>query len=354
MNCYIHIPFCDSICFYCDFCRVVSSKKNQYLDALELEIKTHGVHDIDTLYFGGGTPSSLSIDQLTRLCSFFKPYLNNSYEWTIECNPDSLDLEKIKLFKEMGVNRISLGAQTFDNTLLKQIGRRHSAQDVFRCIKELRQEGIENISIDLIYGLPNQTINQLNSDLSMFLQLDLPHISIYSLQIEENSVFGKKNVQPIDEELEEQMYDLICQRLSEYNHYEISSFCKEGKHSMHNLCYWSDNDFIGFGCGASGKENNVRYDHVFNINEYINNPLAKTWIEESREEQMFDAIMMSLRTSFGLDIDKFNKKYQTDFYSRYENVIKKYISFFDCTKKRIVCTQKGRDVLNTILIDFME
>ena len=355
MHVYVHIPFCNSICFYCDFCRCVSNQKEEYIQALEREVSSLSFSKIDTLYFGGGTPSSLSNEQLLCIGKMFQPYLNTDYEWTIECNPDSLSVDKIKGLKKLGVNRISLGVQTFNDALLKSIGRKHTVEDVNSCIHALKENGFSNISVDLIYGLPNQSLEDVKKDVQCFLSLDLPHLSIYSLQIEENSVFGQKRIEACDSDLEADMYEEICSLLNQngYVHYEISSFCKEGMVSRHNLSYWSDQDFVGIGCGASGKENNVRYDHTRNIKEYISNPFYRDYVETSDSDKEFEAIMMSFRSIFGLDVVSFNKKYNVDFYKKYQNSIEKNKGYLNLDGKRVSVNEKGMELLNSILLDFM-
>ena len=187
------------------------------------EIKQKNIHEVDTLYFGGGTPSSLTCEQFKKIASLF----NVSKEFTVECNPESLDLEKFSFIK-IRVNRISLGVQTFNDRLLKVINRKHRKEDIFQVIQLLKENGINNISIDLMYALPEQSLEDIKKDLEIFLDLDIKHLSIYSLQIEENSIFGRQNLKPVDEDIEADMYELICRTMEKagYLHYEISSFCK--------------------------------------------------------------------------------------------------------------------------------
>lgn len=352
-SCYVHIPFCDAICSYCDFCRVVSNGKvkKEWLERIVDEIKSHDVSNLSTLYFGGGTPSSLSVDEFKTIAKCF----DKADEWTVECNPESLDEEKIKVFKESGVNRISLGVQTFNDELLKVINRKHTKEDIFNVIDLLKKHGLDNISIDLIYGLPHQTLEDVVSDIDTFLSLDLKHLSIYSLQIEENSVFGKTGVKSCDEELEADMYEMICEKLdvAGYIHYEISSFCKENYHSRHNLAYWQDEDFIGIGCGASGRKDGIRYDNTKSLSKYIKDGSSPIMIEETLEERAFDSIMMSLRTTFGLNIDKWNKRYNLDFISRYSDILEKYKNVLIIENGILKPTLKGMEILNTILVDFL-
>lgn len=356
---YVHIPFCASICFYCDFCRIVynESIKEKWLKKLLEEIENKDISSIDTLYFGGGTPSILSTDDFENIASCFISHFNDGYEWTVECNPDSVTEQKVKLYKKLGVNRISLGVQTFNDSLLQTIGRKHTSSDVYRSIELFRKYGIDNISIDLIFGLPGQTIEDVRKDMDVFLSLGLNHLSIYSLQIEENSVFGKKGIESCDEDLEADMYELIQNMCLEngYEHYEISSYAKEGKYSRHNLSYWEDLDFIGIGCGASGRENGIRYSNTNSITSYIENGASPEYVDESREDRAFNAIMMALRTSFGLDIEKWNQKYNQDFEKRYEKVLSKWMPDYLVIKDHhIKTTDLGMEILNTILIDFMD
>ncbi|MDO4466848.1 MAG: radical SAM family heme chaperone HemW [Bacillota bacterium] len=352
---YVHIPFCEHICFYCDFCRMISSQKDQWLNTILKEIKEKKLPPLKTLYFGGGTPSLLEEEAFKKLASLFS--FQKEYEWTVECNPDSVSTNKIKLYKELGVNRISLGVQTFQETLLQKIGRHHTNEQVFETIRGFKQKDIDNISIDLIYALPNQTMEDLKKDIEVFLSLDLPHLSIYSLQIEENSVFGKQGIKPVDEDLEADMYEYICEKLKEagYLHYEISSFCKPNMYSRHNVVYWSDEDFYGLGLGASGKENNIRYDNTHSMKEYLEKGACPSWIETSLEEKAYEAIMMGLRTTMGFSISDWQTKYKKDFLATYQNVLDKYVpEYLEIDHGNCHPTQKGMEILNSILIDFLD
>ena len=354
-SCYVHVPFCDSICSYCDFSRTIAKEeiKEQWLERICDEIQNSRVEHLSTLYFGGGTPSSLNEIQIQKISSLFQSKLDDVYEWTIECNPESVTESKAKLYSALGINRISLGVQSFKDELLMSIGRKHTKETILQAVSILKQNGFSNISIDLIYALPNQTLEDVQNDLEQFLALDLPHLSIYSLQIEENSVFGKNHLEPADSELEADMYDFICEFLKAhgYEHYEISSFCKSGMYSRHNLCYWMDEDFIGIGCGASGRENGIRYDNDRSLKDYIANGVLR---HEQDTDGPFEAIMMGLRTSFGVHLLKFSEKYGFDIKDRYKNVLDKYKNELTIKEGCLVCTEAGFHILNTILIDFLE
>ena len=355
---YVHIPFCDSICYYCDFSRQVvqADIKEKWLNQLIQEIQSYDLNSIDTLYFGGGTPSCLSIEQIQRIADCFKPYLNTDYEWTMEVNPDSINLDKLHKYKELGINRISVGVQSLQDSMLKKIGRKHTAQQAIQALHWMKEVGFTNISLDFIYGLPGQNLEDVKQDLEQFLTFDVPHISIYSLQIEENSIFGKQNLMPCDEDLEADMYEWIENTLLEngYEHYEISSYAKYKMYSRHNCSYWDDSDFIGFGCGASGREDGIRYDIDSNLMNYIEKGPTKIEIPTSRDEQSFEAIMMGLRTQFGIDLEQWNLKYHRNFLNEYKDVLEKYKNVLTIDNGRLFCKGHGFEILNSILVDFLD
>ena len=353
-SCYVHIPFCDSICSYCDFVRIQKNEKffSAWKDTLIKEIQEYKICDLHTLYFGGGTPSLLDVYDFKQIRNCFPSSID---EFTVECNPESLNDEKLEAYEDLGVNRISLGVQSFKDEILQVCNRRHTALQAISVIEKIKKSSIQTFSIDLIFGFPNQTMEDVKNDISMFLSLDIPHLSIYSLQIEENSVFGKKGIKPIDSDLEADMFEYITKTLEAagYIHYEISSFCKPGHHSRHNLAYWQDQDFYGIGCGASGRLNGIRYDNTSSLKEYCSFGPCPTYIFETLEERSMDAIMMALRTRFGLNISSWNARYQLDFKTKYASVLNAYRSYFEYGDDRIYLNDAGLEILNTILVDFM-
>ncbi len=338
---YVHVPFCHGICSYCAFYRRVSQDRTGWLDLVCDEIRKVEIRELDTLYFGGGTPSILTEDEFDRIRSLFPKQI---HEFTMECNPEDITPEKAAFWKSRSVNRISMGVQTFDDRLLKSIGRRHSAQKAREAVEILRRAGFENLSIDLIFGLPGQTLQDVERDVMEFLQMALPHLSIYSLQIEPDSVFGKQGVHPCDEDLEADMFEWIIRTLKEsgYEHYEISSFAKPGRCSRHNLAYWQDRDFFGFGPGASGREQGQRY-HIDSRGQRI----------PEETDGPFEALMMGLRTQFGVDLSAFREKYGWDPGRRYADVIKRYAPHFCEQDGRLFLDENGREILNTILVDML-
>ena len=313
---YVHIPFCNNICSYCDFCKLYYNKEwiNKYLKSLELEIKTNYKGEIlDTLYIGGGTPSSLSLNELKELFRILKTFkLSKNIEFTFECNIEDITLDKIKILKENKVNRLSIGVQTFNEKHIKLLNRHHTKEEVFDKIKLLKDNGFDNINIDLIYAIPNQTLEDLEEDLDCFLMLDIPHISTYSLIIEEHTKLYIDNYENIDEELDYEMYQLINNKLSNYHHYEISNFSKNGYESKHNLTYWNNDSYYGFGLGAVMYDEKFRYTNTRNINKYLENKWLREKEEVTLNEKIENAFILGFRKIDGINIEKFKEKYGID------------------------------------------
>jgi len=264
---YVHIPFCNHICYYCDFPKRVSNSilKEKYIESLFKEIKYYSsrFNDVDTVYIGGGTPSSLSIRLLKMIIAALPSYVK---EFTIECNPNDINKEFLDLLKEHSVNRISLGVQSFDDTSLKTIGRTHSGKNAINAIKLIKKYSF-NLNVDLIYNIPGQSLNQVVKELEVLGSLDIDHISYYSLILEDKTIFSKmiktREIVPNDIDIEAEMFEMIITRLKQlgYNHYEISNFAKQSKESMHNLIYWKNQEYIGIGMSAAGYLKNTRYQN---------------------------------------------------------------------------------------------
>ena len=309
-SCYIHIPFCKKICSYCDFCKIFYNDNfvNKYLDSLENEINTYYKNEVlETLYIGGGTPSSLSLNQLERLFTILNK-LNKSetLEFTIECNIEDITEDKLILFKNNGINRLSIGIESFNEDNLKFMERPSINIDNIYLAKKY----FDNINLDLIYALPNETLDILNSDLDKVLELDPEHISIYSLIIEPNTKI--KDIKSIDDELDYDMYKLIYNRLSSYNHYEVSNFAKEGYESKHNLTYWNNEEYYGFGLGASGYTNDIRYTNTKSINNYIKNEYNRVEEHLTIEDKEKYELIMGFRKLRGINLDNYKNKYNKD------------------------------------------
>ena len=351
---YIHVPFCKSICNYCDFCHRIydSNTVTKWLNTLEKEIKDKCHNSYETIYLGGGTPTCLDYDELDKLLSLIEPYSINTKEYTIEVNPETLDLNKINILKKYHINRISMGVQSSNDEILLFLNRKHKFTDIKEKIKLLKDNGLNNISIDLMYSLPNQTMDILKQTLDDFIKLDVPHVSLYSLTIEENTVFGKRNIKPLDIDTEADMYELIEKTLikNNYIHYEVSNFCKQNYESKHNMGYWNYDNFLGLSLGASSKIDNIRYTNTFNFNDYFKDFNAKSeYIELSIEDQKFENIMMSLRTNIGLNIEEFNRRYNADLLKEYTKGINNPNIKID--NGYLKCT--NLEILNNVLLDFM-
>lgn len=357
---YIHIPFCHDICGYCDFVRVGyhTGLVDKYLIQLRNDLKKIEP-PVSSIYIGGGTPSALNLDQLNLLFDSIQHLIRQEIEITIEVNPDSLTLDKAELFVRNKVNRVSLGVQSTHDEMLKRIDRTHTFDDVKQSVEILNRVGLSNYSLDLIYGLPEQTIDELSDDIDEIVKLNPKHISLYSLTIEPNSKFFRQNIQAASPILEAQMYQLIDEKLSKlgYEHYEISNYCLPGYSSKHNLSYWTYQDFIGVGIGAAGKEGDIRYTNHRNINDYICGHRKKDeLIELSPSDKQFEHIMMNLRLEEGLDLQQFNRLHQTNLLNTYQPIIDKHqqLQNLIVNDNYLRVTKKGRLVLHDILVDFMD
>jgi putative oxygen-independent coproporphyrinogen III oxidase len=343
---YIHIPFCTNKCHYCDFNSYVLKGQPvmDYLDALEREmemtVKEAPAEAIETIFVGGGTPTVLLPEQmrhfLDRVNAYFSDRVSEGFEFSMEANPGTTDLEKLQAMKEGGVNRISFGVQSFDNGLLAAIGRIHNTDDVYRSIENARRAGFENISIDLMFGLPRQTLAIMEATLEEALALNLQHYSIYSLKIEENTLFHSlynKNKLPLpDEEEELAMYLHIRRRLSEagYEQYEISNFARPGMESRHNTAYWRNESYYGLGAGAHGYVRGVRHVNVKGIQEYIDAAKAGLPIlerfEVTPEEAMEDFMMVGLRMLRGVSRHEFRRQFGCEMEERFAPQLERLVS----------------------------
>lgn len=325
---YIHIPFCTNKCHYCDFNSYVLKGQPvmDYLDALEREmertVQAVPPGEIETIFVGGGTPTVLTPEQmevfLRRVRAYF-PAWSPQLEFTMEANPGTTDLEKLQAMKEGGVNRISFGVQSFDNGLLEGIGRIHNTDDVYRSLENARKAGFTNLSIDLMFGLPKQTKAVMEATLKEALALDLPHYSIYSLKVEENTLFHtlyERGQLPLPEEEEEiGMFLLIMERLRSagYGQYEISNFARPGYESRHNAMYWRNQSYYGLGAGAHGYVHGQRHVNIKGVQPYIDATrsglplLEKNAVEV--HEAMEDFMMVGLRMLGGVRKADFNEQF---------------------------------------------
>ncbi|HEN6893157.1 TPA: oxygen-independent coproporphyrinogen III oxidase [Streptococcus agalactiae] len=332
---YVHIPFCTQICYYCDFSKVFI--KNQpvdaYLQALIREFRSYDITELRTLYIGGGTPTSISAVQLDYLLTELSRdlNLNTLEEFTIEANPGDLTVDKIEVLQKSAVNRVSLGVQTFNDKHLKRIGRSHNEVQIYSTIDALKTAGFQNISIDLIYALPGQTMDDVRSNVAEALSLNIPHLSLYSLILEHHTVFMNKmrrgKLHLPTEDLEAEMFEYIISEMERngFEHYEISNFTKPGFESRHNLMYWDNVEYYGVGAGASGYLDGIRYRNRGPIQHYLkgvsegNARLSEEVL--SKNEMMEEELFLGLRKKKGVSIGKFEQKFGTSFEKRYGQIV---------------------------------
>ncbi len=361
---YIHIPFCIKKCNYCDFASFSLGRdvQSEYVSKLIDEIETRKGIYADTVYIGGGTPSVLGDDDLRRLLFSVNENINikEDTEFTIEVNPATVTKSKANIMKEYGVNRISIGAQSFCNDELKFLGRVHSAEDTIRTFELMRETGFDNISMDLMYALPCQSMESLANSLDTFVSLNPEHVSCYGLKIEEGTPFFKMLddglLKECDDDTFADMYNMITDRLSEngYKHYEISNFAKDGFESKHNLKYWQDKDYIGFGVSASSKEGNHRYTNPLTVEEYLlGGHLSEDYTMDLRE-QMSEFIILALRViNSGVDRNKFKAKFSMELESVFGPQLNKIRDYIIDDGRYIKLRKEALLVSNSIMCEFM-
>ena len=372
---YIHIPFCKSRCIYCGFYSTTAEQMKQaYVDAVcrEMELRK-AVYEkegkdvgktIATVYLGGGTPSQLSPTQLQQLFDAIARHydVNNDAEITIECNPDDVTEAFAKLLQSLPVNRVSMGAQTFDDDRLQFIHRRHTSEQVTTAIRRLREKGIHNISIDLMYGFPNETLEEWEYDIQQALALNVEHISAYALTYEEGTplyrLLEEGKVKEIDEERSLAMYDRLIDRLQEagYEHYEISNFARKGWRSRHNSSYWQLVPYIGIGAAAHSYDGRQRQWNIADINSYINHiqqgivPAEGELLD--KDSRYNDHVMLALRTCEGLDLSTLD----SDERSYCEETAKKFVldGLLVKTDNNLRLSRKGLFVSDMIMSELMK
>lgn len=329
---YIHIPFCKQKCYYCDFISFANKecKQEEYIEVVQKELDTYDLenYDVTTIYIGGGTPSYIDSKYIVELILKLKDKLIHNetkfeqIEITIEVNPGTVTKQKLQDFKSCGINRLSIGLQTSNNNLLKQIGRIHTYEEFLETYQLAKEVGFENINVDLMLGLPNQTINDLKQSLENVIKLNTSHISVYSLIVEEGTVISKlldeQTIELPDEELERQMYWYVKNtlELNGYKHYEISNFAKVGKESKHNMNCWEQKEYIGLGVSAHSYLNSTRYCNTSDLELYIKN-VGNSKFEENRsieevqtiEDMQNEFMLLGLRKIDGVNIADFKQKY---------------------------------------------
>ncbi|MEW9096688.1 MAG: radical SAM family heme chaperone HemW [Clostridiaceae bacterium] len=367
---YIHIPFCKQKCLYCDFPSYGGKEDmmGEYTKALVKELKGLPLDKkIKTIFIGGGTPSYLTLENLKILKEAIKEInKDKDIEFTVEINPGTIDEEKLSLFKEMGVNRISIGLQAWQNNLLRELGRIHNLEEFLITYEMCRKFDFNNINIDTMFGLPNQSMKDWVETLENVVKLNPENISCYSLIIEEGTPFYNKYEKGMlilpDEDTEREMYSYCINFLEEngYKQYEISNFAKVGKECRHNLVYWNLSEYIGIGVGAHSYIEGLRYRHTENISEYIEkvnkgNNINLDIYENTLKDEIEEFMFMGLRKREGISIEKFNKRFKRDIYEVYGEILNKYLQLGMLIKEDgyIFLSIKGIQVSNSIMCEFI-
>ena len=358
---YIHIPFCKSRCKYCDFFSTTHLQKQaQYVEALlaEWQIRQHELSEpIHTLYIGGGTPSTLDSAALDRILQYVLGNTTSDHrpqEITMEANPGDITLEKAQAWRAMGINRLSIGIQSFDDQLLTLIGRRHTAEQARQAVAYAQAAGFDNISIDLMYALPDQTMQQWQNDVAQALQLGVQHISTYGLIYEDGTVLTTLLehgvIEAVDEDLEMQMYDYLVERLTAngFLHYEVSNFALKNRHSRHNSSYWNDTPYMGLGAGAHSYNGQQRQWNIADLDAYIEQAMAHDLQPEMEtltpEQHHTEQVMLGLRTSQGIAKDHINLSKALPYLQQ---------GLLVENGNRIVATTQGYHILNRIIEDLI-
>ncbi|MFZ4451969.1 radical SAM family heme chaperone HemW [Salibacterium aidingense] len=370
---YVHIPFCEQICFYCDFNKffIKNQPVDEYIEALGQEMKWAVPHTIPlkTIYIGGGTPTALTTKQLKQVIEDVKACAADPSavtEFTVEVNPGEVDREKLDMMKACGVNRLSIGVQTFHEKLLKRIGRAHSSQEAKDTVEQAKSAGFDNISIDLMFGLPEQTMEDWQHSITEALGLGIQHISAYSLKIEEKTMFHnwhrQGKIHPLPEDTEAAMYEELEAKVTEagFNPYEISNFAVDGRESEHNKTYWRNEEYFGFGAGAHGYIDGIRYANLGPLPHYLKAidsgsfPLRETH-QVTAKEKMEEEMFMGLRMKEGVSSERFTGKFQQSYYDIFSEVI------YELTEKELLhdsgtslhLTEKGRLLGNEVFEKFL-
>nr|WP_315025021.1 radical SAM family heme chaperone HemW [uncultured Aminipila sp.] len=390
---YIHIPFCIKKCLYCDFLSFENSGTDlhrQYIDALKRELGYYSIvygneFTVDTIFFGGGTPSLIDANLLKEVLLFIKDKyeVEKGAEITIECNPKTIDAEKLKIYKEAGINRISIGIQTFNDAALKRLGRVHQSEDAKETYALTRQVGFDNINIDLMFAIPEHTREVWQDTLKQAIALKPEHISFYSLQLEEGTryfeMFQKGELNMVSDKIDRDMYHRAAQFFKElgYNHYEISNCAKPGFECKHNLKYWAMGDYLGIGLGAHSYMNGERFSNTRDLGKYIqelqagnlgidinddNLKVERKWVEwqhtNTVRDDMVEFIITGMRRTEGINLTEFENRFGKKLFEAYpdqEKLVKEYIEneLMILENERIRFTIKGVDVSNTVLSEFV-
>lgn len=365
---YIHIPFCDRICNYCDFTAFQGAnlKIEDYIKALKKEIQLRSTKDyiIDSIFLGGGTPSFICAEYIFDILKDIRKFYNVSKnaEITIETNPKTFDDEKLKIYKDSNINRISIGVQTLNDKILKQLGRNHNSKDVFESIDLVKKYDFD-INLDFIFGYEKQTLEDICYDLNLIKEINPDHISYYSLIIEEktkfNSLLNKGKLKLINEDLERKMYNVICKKLESFKifQYEISNFAKVSKESIHNKKYWNCKEYIGLGLSSHSYLDGNRFSNTLNFSKYLKSlnsgKVPMDFFEKlTQSQKKFEYIIMNMRLTNGFLIDDFNNIFKSDFILENKELIENSLNekIIEIKEGRLFFTKKGLNITDNFYV----
>lgn len=369
---YVHIPFCKSKCLYCDFNSYegCAGYEEAYADALVGEFEHYQSNykfSYKTVFIGGGTPTFIHYELIGRLMKALKPYIKAGAEISMECNPGTVNAQSLQYYHSLGINRLSIGLQAWQNGLLKKIGRIHTVEEFIEEFGHARQAGFGNINVDLMFALPGQTLEMWQETLEKVCSLGVEHVSCYSLKLEEGTklydMYEKGRIVLPDEELDREMCYKAGEILKSHGleQYEISNYSRPGMECRHNLIYWDNEEYLGIGAGSHSKLDNRRFWNVKALDAYIKAvESGKPPVEGSEAidtgEDMWETIFLALRLNKGLDMDEFDSKYNTSFLGKYKDRIKKLIenNLVLIEGRAIKLTSKGRDLANSVFVEFMQ
>lgn len=325
---YIHTPFCEHICSYCDFTKLFYNSKfsSKYLVALKKELDSYKIDKQKTIYIGGGTPTSLSDEEFEILLSYLDKYVDDDTEFTCEANVENLTDNKLRIMKSHKVNRLSIGIESSDNKRLKEIGRNHTFLEAINAVKNAKKYNFDSINVDLIYGYPNQSVEELENDLKNIISLDVDHISIYSLIVSPGTIFYNHKIKEQNQDDSRRYYDVILSTLRKagYERYEISNFARNKKYAKHNINYWQNGEYYGIGLGASGYIGDTRYTNTKNIDKYISGNYVDS-IEKVDNEALLEYFLITnLRLEQGFSRKEFFDIFGIDFVDKFGDKLKEF------------------------------
>lgn len=357
---YIHIPFCDHICTYCDFPKVLTGtfSDSEYIDSLlfELDSKNIDYSNLKTIYIGGGTPTSLSYDSLKRLLSYLKSRISNIEEFTVEANPESVTEAKVLLMKECGVTRISLGVQSLNDEILHYMNRRHTNKDTVKAINTIISSGIKEVNLDFIYGVDGMKKEDILDDIAFAVFFAITHLSFYSLQIEKGTILYNKNSHAQCDESLAMEYELITNELAKrgFIRYEVSNFALQGHESKHNLNYWHDGMYYACGLGASGYEGNIRYKNTCSMNKYLKHEYVSERETLDKDDEEFEFLMLGLRLKDGFSLAEFKKRFNKDFLIDYKDRIENQKEFLEIDDGRVKIKDSYLFTMDSVLLSLLK